>query len=635
MRFSTQSKTFFNNLKNITKYHLFERSKGAIVTTITDENGNVERDAKQVNQALIEALKLKFGVVLNQNHRRQVSLPPAPGKDLILNLMTMLNSNKALSQDIVDDIILYPEFDNQGEPTKRTKKKIQVLQSSWGWLNDSRFQKNHFAIKVVPINKVSPKIPTVNDVRPISVQSPILKFIESTLLSKLQQYLKHSMVKSQVGFVPQLSTEVNLQRLMDELSSMKAQGLEICYAIFIDIKAAYDTVPREVLFTRLETEGILTTEETNLLRLIYDNTRLTIGDKEFRPQKGVLQGSVISPALFDIFFEGLLRRLIENGISWKRLFGFADDLSSLTPSVPEASKILRLIDDWLASYGLSANKSKSGIVCIKLRKHSKFDPSGSIRGYPFVTSYKYLGVSIDKLLNFKSHIEKVRRKINFIAFKLGKIPKRELTPFFFVNMWQIFCKSLLDYGNIIYRYTPLNTLEEVKKLYRLSLKKVLRISTSTPNRLIEALIGVDLDTQLNAKEERLRRIWQQYLDPSALQSDDLADHNAFMGDRHTGDYDNHHLTWDSLRAAQFYPNPKVTCPTCGEMASIAHAISASHVITQREKQLLDTLEVRDGVGLTLALIKRGLQCNVREELNEIIHKAVAFMDYCYDYYGRY
>jgi len=248
MRFSSQSKIFFSNLKNITKYHLFERSKGAIVNTIVDDNGNVQREPKQVNQALLASLKQKFGKVLSQSRGRDTPLPPAPGEDVILDLMRILNSNKALSQDIVDDVILYPEFDSQGEPTQQTKKKIQVLKSSWGWIKDTRFQRNHFAIKVVPINKISPRIPTVNDVRPISVQSPFLKFIESTLLSKLQTYLKHSMVKSQVGFVPQLSTEINLQRLMDELSSMKAQGLEICYAIFIDIKAADDIVPREVLF---------------------------------------------------------------------------------------------------------------------------------------------------------------------------------------------------------------------------------------------------------------------------------------------------------------------------------------------------------------------------------------------------
>jgi len=52
--------------------------------------------------------------------------------------------------------------------------------------------------------------------------------------------------------------------------------------------------------------------------------------------------------------------------------------------------------------------------------------------------------------------------------------------------------------------------------------------------MIEALIGVDLDTQLNSKEQRLCRLWQQFLDPSALQSDDQAVQNALIGNRRPG-----------------------------------------------------------------------------------------------------
>jgi len=317
----------------------------------------------------------------------------------------------------------------------------------------------------------------------------------------------------------------------------------------------------------------------------------------------------------------------------EKTLGFRRQPSRLSPSMPEVSKILAMIDNWLQTYGLTTNKNKSGILCVKLKKHSKFDPSGTINGYPFVETYKYLGVTIDRLLNFRNHIAKLTKKINFITFKLALIPRLGLTPFFFINLWQIFCKSLLDYGNIVYKYTTQETLEEIKRLYRSSLKKVLRISSSTPNQLVECLMGNNLKMQLDHKEDRLRRVWQEYAEPIGRQANDNRlnqDVTKEVNEVQQGEYDTHHLTWEGLRISQFYPDPNVKCTSCGEFATVAHIISSAHVATASETQLLQKLNIKDGINLVLALMKRGLDKEIRRQLHVIICKILNFMDSCRD-----
>ena len=54
-------------------------------------------------------------------------------------------------------------------------------------------------------------------------------------------------------------------------------------------------------------------EEVQLIQAIYSRTVICLGKEEFRPNVGVAQGSVISPSLFNIYAESLLKELQLSG----------------------------------------------------------------------------------------------------------------------------------------------------------------------------------------------------------------------------------------------------------------------------------------------------------------------------------
>lgn len=77
------------------------------------------------------------------------------------------------------------------------------------------------------------------------------------------------------------------------------------YALFIDLKAAFDNVDREILWKIME-EKEIKTGLIRRMRKIYEDTEVTIRSKEgltrrFRVKKGVRQGCVMSPALFNLY----------------------------------------------------------------------------------------------------------------------------------------------------------------------------------------------------------------------------------------------------------------------------------------------------------------------------------------------
>ena len=67
--------------------------------------------------------------------------------------------------------------------------------------------------RLVLLNKVHPKTPTINDIRPITVLSPVRKFLELHILKKLQKHCAEKINKAQTGFIAKLGTDINLLRI--------------------------------------------------------------------------------------------------------------------------------------------------------------------------------------------------------------------------------------------------------------------------------------------------------------------------------------------------------------------------------------------------------------------------------------
>ena len=136
--------------------------------------------------------------------------------------------------------------------------------------------------------------------------------------------LEQHLIKEQAGFRPGKSCTSQLLNLTQHIEDGYQRGM-ITGAAFVDLSAAYDTVNHRILIQKLYCN---TTQDSQLCR-VFENmlsnrrfyVELNNERSRWRKQKnGLLQGSVLSPILFNIYTND---QPIHDGM---RNFIYADDL---------------------------------------------------------------------------------------------------------------------------------------------------------------------------------------------------------------------------------------------------------------------------------------------------------------------
>ncbi len=95
-------------------------------------------------------------------------------------------------------------------------------------------------------------------------------------------------------------------------------------------------------------------DELLFLEQLYARYTIKIGKKRLQYNKGVAQGSILSPALFDIFIEDLITKLQHDAdMNIDDLLFYADDILLLCSSPTQAEKCIKVIEDWSLSNGMA------------------------------------------------------------------------------------------------------------------------------------------------------------------------------------------------------------------------------------------------------------------------------------------
>ena len=263
--------------------------------------------------------------------------------------------------------------------------------------------------------------------RPISLLPTIGKLFEKILSIRVLKFLsKHEIVsKHQIGFRAKFSTDYAFIDIYDKLINNLDKGLSSC-AIFLDLAKAFDSVDHRILLKKLDYYGI----RGKALQLFesYLNSRSqyvkvnNVTSSCINILFGVPQGSILGPLLFLIFINDLPDAT--------KLFVklFADDTFLCTESEDfaalenEVNVELDKVFVWLASNKLTLNIDKCKFMIISNKREI---PNFSVKldgiSLKSCEAYKYLGVFIDKNLNWESHIEYITQKISKACGALAKL----------------------------------------------------------------------------------------------------------------------------------------------------------------------------------------------------------------------
>jgi hypothetical protein len=154
-----------------------------------------------------------------------------------------------------------------------------------------------------------------NNYRGISLLSTSYKILSNILLSRLDPYIDKIIGHHQCGFRRNRSTTGQIFCFCQILEK-KWDYNQTVHQLFIDLKKAYDSVRREVLYNILIEFGV----PMKLVRLIkmclneiYNKVRIGkhLSDS-FPIQNGLKQGDALSPLLFNFALEYAFRKVQEN-----------------------------------------------------------------------------------------------------------------------------------------------------------------------------------------------------------------------------------------------------------------------------------------------------------------------------------
>ena len=128
-RFSTEQQVFFDQLRMMTKYHMFQKAGGGIVTHLMDEGGNINCDIDDINRKISKFLEEIHTAPPQEKiveDRKWKRLPPLQREETY-EIMKSMSTGKAIAFDLIGDEIFKTNYDRKNEMNLETEKRIDLL----------------------------------------------------------------------------------------------------------------------------------------------------------------------------------------------------------------------------------------------------------------------------------------------------------------------------------------------------------------------------------------------------------------------------------------------------------------------------------------------------------------------------
>ncbi len=330
--------------------------------------------------------------------------------------------------------------------------KLFNLFIEWGFVPDD-FGRSY----TVPLPKTNTvgKSMSVDDFRGISISPLLSKVFETCILDRYGDFLKTA--DNQFGFKRGLgcSHAIYSVRCVVNHYVRSCSTVNLCA---LDLKKAFDKTNHYGLYIKLMEKG-LPNNILSVLEYWYDFcvTCIRWGNAYsvfIKLECGVRQGGVLSPYLFAVFIDGIVRTMERSGLGCHVnfvpvcIFLYADDIILLSPSVSALQQMIFICERELIWLDMALNPMKS--VCLRFgpRYDKPCEPLTVASGQKlcWVTSCRYLGVYLLSSANFKCSLDNGKkayyRAFNAIFGKVGRHASEEVV----LKLIQMKCIPVILHG---------------------------------------------------------------------------------------------------------------------------------------------------------------------------------------------
>ena len=248
-------------------------------------------------------------------------------------------------------------------------------------------------------------------------------------------------------------------------------------AVLMDLSKAFDCLPHDLLIEKLKAYGV-TQESCNLMSSYLSDRlqRVKIGNNVSSWStiiKGVPQGSILGPLLFNIFINDIFYFVTKTTI-----YNYADDntvsysdkdLEILKETlISECLKLLR----WFVDNQMQANPDKFQSISVGKKTHSAL-ASLEIAdvSIPCSENVKLLGVELDYKLDFDIQVTQICKKAARQLNVLQRLSKflNEKSRFL---IYKSFIQSNFNYCPLVWHFCSKTNTEKLEKIQFRALKVV-------------------------------------------------------------------------------------------------------------------------------------------------------------------
>ena len=358
---------------------------------------------------------------------------------------------------------------------------------------------------ITPVFKKKDKL-NKDNYRSVNILPILSKVMERIMYNQVYEHMSPLFHKYLSGFREGHSCQDVLVRMTEDWRDCLDKGS--CVGIVaIDLSKAFDCMPHSLLLAKLAAYGFDSDACIMMKSYLMDRQqRVKIGDtfsNWANSIKGVPQGSILGPLLFNIFINDFLFGKYNSTI-----YNYADDNTICCHDDDQLVTVNKLEEDclkamqWFELNRMKANASKFQVMFIS-RNNNKNIESITVGGQELKVSksINILGVELDRELKYNSHMDNISRQagkqVNAVKRMKHYLDKRTRNI-----IYNSYINCNFSYCSVVWMFANKTNLEKLERTN----KRALRVVTNKDHLHYEEL----------CQQEKKLNVFQQCMKSAAI-----------------------------------------------------------------------------------------------------------------------
>ena len=479
----------------------------------------------QYNSAFLQEVQQRIESALSDSFSSTCSVASLDAPSSVAEcLSAMLSSCKSGTAPGVD--FIRPEMLIKGDREAVSRVLHKMFNICWEL---DIFPSQLCVGAICPIFKKGSEPKCLSSWRPITLLPLITRILEGIFLQRLSTFVakRQALSEEQAGFrskrgcndhvyfLKELLAHYHEECLVSSLPFVGRQGggvkKQSLFMLFLDIRDAYGSVWTAGLFDCLFQIGV-TGKLWRNLHTLYSRSvsRVNVNGRsteEFEVRQGVKQGSPLSPLLYALFIDGLIRELKNSKVGavfydlTLTTLCYADDIVLLANTLDDLLLLRDIAERYAAKFRFDFNPSKVKLLCAHFPYKRKWSPLPAdiaalvtIGGVQVeeVESFRYLGIDIERNGNASkvvcSRLTASAKAVWFLWSNAGA-QYGGFSAAASAVIWLASVRSILEYGSEVWQPNSVAMRVAIAAVQKSAAGRVLHVRQSCPAELSFAELG--------------------------------------------------------------------------------------------------------------------------------------------------